>query len=110
MRILDPIVPPPPALVPALDPEVTGSGAIGAQIIRDQSIRNEAVFLQKLAHQLKRGVLVALGLDKYIQDLALGVDGAPQIDHAATDFQINLVKMPCRMRFRPALPQLRSNR
>ena len=77
MRILDPIVPPPPALVPALDPEVTGSGAIGAQIIRDQSIRNEAVFLQKFTHQLERGVLVALGLDQHIQDFALGIDRAP---------------------------------
>jgi hypothetical protein len=28
-----------------------------------------------------------------IEDLALGVDGAPQIDHAAVDFQIDFIKM-----------------
>jgi hypothetical protein len=33
-------------------------------------------------------VLVALGLDQHIQNLALGVDGAPQVNHAPIDFQI----------------------
>ena len=34
------------------------------------------------APQFQRGVLVALGLDQHIQNLALGVDGAPQVNHA----------------------------
>src|SRR5208283_388132 len=72
-------------------------------------IRNDGVFPQKLAHQFQRGVLVALGLDQHIQNLALGVDGAPQVNHAPIDFQINLVKMPDRMRFGTALAQLRCN-
>jgi hypothetical protein len=29
--------------------------------------------------------------------LALGVDGAPKIDHAAIDFQIDFVQMPSHM-------------
>src|SRR5208282_3036892 len=65
--------------------------------------------LQKLAHQFQRGVLVALGLDQHIENLALGVDGAPQINHPPIDFQIDFVKMPSRMRLRAALPQMRGD-
>jgi hypothetical protein len=77
----------------APDPEIAGGGAIGPQVVRNQSIGNEAVFLQKLAHQFQRGMLVSLGLDQHIEDFALGVDGAPQIDYAAGDFQIDFVQM-----------------
>jgi hypothetical protein len=43
-------------------------------------------------------VLVSLGLDQHIEDLAFGVDGPPKVDHSAVDFQIDLVRMPSRMR------------
>ena len=49
---------------------------------------------------------VSLRLDENIEDLAFGVDCAPEIDHPATDFQIDLVKMPDRMRLRPTLAQV----
>jgi hypothetical protein len=84
----------------ALDPEIVGGGAIGSQVVGDQPIGNNAVFLQKLAHQFLCGTLVSLGLDQHIEDIALGVNGAPQIDHAASDFQINFVEMPGRVRLR----------
>ena len=109
MRILGPIVPPSSAVVQVVDAEIEGRCAAGPQIIRDQSLRNDGVFPERLAHQLQRGALVALGLDRHIQNLALGVDGAPQIDHAPIDFQIDLVKMPDRMRLGTALPQFRCN-
>src|SRR5271165_2771468 len=73
-----------------VDAEIEGRCAVGPQIIRDQSIGNDGVFPQKLAHQFQRGVLVALGLDQHIQNLALGVDGAPQVNHAPIDFQIEV--------------------
>jgi hypothetical protein len=50
VRIPSAIVLPPTTLMTALDPEIEGGGAIRPQIIRDHSIGNEAVFLQKLAH------------------------------------------------------------
>src|SRR5271166_5039950 len=83
MRILGPFVLPSPAVMPAFDAEIAGRCAVGPQIIRDQSIRNDGVFPQKLAHQFQRGVLVALGLE------------------------IDLVKMPDRMRSGTALAQFR---
>jgi len=79
------------------------------QVVRDQTIRNESIFLQEFAHQFQRCVLVSLRLDQHIEDLALGVNSAPEIDHAAIDFQIDLVQMPDRMRFGTALAQLRCN-
>ena len=60
-----------------LDAEVVCSSAIRSQVVSDQSIGNEAVFLQQLAHELQRGMLVPFRLDQYIEDLALGIDGAP---------------------------------
>ena len=91
MRVFGPIVPPSTALMTALDPEVARRSAIRAQVVGDHSIGNEAVFLQKLAHQFQRGVLVSLGLDQHVEDFTLRIDGAPQIDHAASDFQIHLI-------------------
>jgi hypothetical protein len=66
-------------------------GAVRSQIVRDQRFRQEAIFLQKLAHEFQRGALAPFRLDQHIEDLAFGVDCAPQIDHAAIDFQIDFV-------------------
>jgi hypothetical protein len=60
-----------------LNPEFAGSGAIRPQVVGDQSIGNEAVFLQQLAHEFQRGMLVPFRLDQHIEDLALGIDSAP---------------------------------
>ena len=97
MRILGAIVLPPTALMAGANPKIMGSGSIRPQIVRDQSIGDEPVFLQKCTHQFERGMLVSLGLDQHVEDFALGVEGAPQIDHAAGNLEINLVKMPTRV-------------
>jgi hypothetical protein len=57
---------------------------------RKSSVTNRSgakvYFFRSLAHQFQSGMLVALGLDQHIKDLALGVDGAPQINHPPIDF------------------------
>src|SRR5450432_939729 len=107
MRILGPIVLPSPAHMAALNPEIAGGSAIRPQIVGDQTVGNEAVFLQKFAHQFQRSVLVSLALDQNFEDFALSVDGAPKIDHAAGDFQIDFIQMPGRVRSGAALAQIR---
>jgi len=107
MRILDAIVFPSPALMAALDPQIADRCAVSPQVVRDQSLGDEGVFLEKLAHQFQRGMLVSLGLDQHVEDLAFGVDGAPEIEHSAIDFQIDLVKTLGRVRLGPALSQVR---
>ena len=107
MRVLRSIVLPPTTLMVLLDPKVAGGGSIRPQVVGDQSIGNETVFLQQLSHELHRGMLVPFRLDQHIEDLALGVDGAPQVDHAAIDLEINLIQMPARVGFRSASTQVR---
>src|SRR4030088_1350854 len=107
MRVLRSIVLPPTTLMVFLNPEVTGSSAIRPQVVSDQSIGNETVFLKQFAHELQRGMLVPFRLDQHIEDLALGVDGAPQVDHAPIDLEINLIQMPARVGFRSASTQVR---
>ena len=58
----------------------------------DHPLGDNGVFLEKLAHQLQRGVLVSLGPDQHIEDLALGVDGPPEVDHSAGDFRETLCR------------------
>src|SRR5256885_615461 len=79
-------------LVAFCDSKMTGCGGIRSQLICDELVWDKAIFLQQLAHEFQRGTLVPFRLDQHIEDLALGVDGSPQIDHAAIDFQIDLVE------------------
>ena len=50
---------------------------------------------------------VPFRLDQHIEDLALGVDGSPKIDHVAIDFQIDFVEMLGRVWFGSAFAQVR---
>ena len=91
MRVLGAIVFRSTALVVIFDPEFACGGAIRAQRLSDHPFGNEGIFLQKLVHQFQGSMLVPLGLDQHIEDLAFGVDGASPIDHASVDFQIGFV-------------------
>jgi hypothetical protein len=42
-------------------------------------------------------------LDQHIKDLAFGIDGPPEIDYSAVNFQIDLVEMPSRVRLQATL-------
>ena len=66
-------------------------------------------FFKFLRMEVQRRPLVPLALDQNIKDFALGVDGAPQIGHAAIDFEIDLVEMPSRVRLGAASAQVRCN-
>ena len=71
------------------------------EVVRDQSLGDEGVLLRKLAHQFKSGVLLALGLNRRIENLALGVDCTPQMCRPPIDLQKDFVKMPSRVRLGP---------
>jgi hypothetical protein len=106
VRILDAVVLLPTALMAGAYPKIMSGGGIRAQIVTDQLIGDEPVFLQEFAHQFQRGMLVSLGLDQHVEDLALGVDRTPQIDHATGDLEIDLVKMQSRARLGASLAQI----
>jgi hypothetical protein len=106
MRILGSVVAPLTALMAFCDSKIMGCGSIRPQLIRDELVWDKAIFLQKVAHQFKRGTLVPSALDQHVEHFPLGVDGAPQIDHAATDLEIDFVEMPSRMWLRPAFAKI----
>jgi hypothetical protein len=83
MRILSSIVAPSTAFMAFCDPKMTNCSSIRSPLICDELVWDKAIFLQKLAHEFQRGALVPFRLDQHIEDLALGVDGSPKIDHAA---------------------------
>ncbi len=109
MRILGSVVAPLTALVAFCDPKMTGCSPIRSEIVRDGLVWDKAVFLQKLAHEFQCRPFVPFRLDQHVEDLTLGIDGAPKIDHAAIDFQIDFVKMPSCIGFGSAFAQVRRN-
>jgi hypothetical protein len=75
----------------------------GAQLVGDENFRHESLLLEQLAHQPQRRPSVASALDEHIEDLALVIDGAPQIQPLAGDAHYHLVQMPAIVRPRTAL-------
>ncbi len=94
MRILSAIVPPSTALIAALDPQSASGGAYERKYSVINRSGTKPYFFKGLRISFRRGVLVSLGLCQHIEDLAFGVDGAPQIDHAVSDFQIDFIQIP----------------
>ncbi len=97
MRILGSIVAPSTTPMSSCDSKITGGGSIRPQIVRDQLVWDKSILLQKLAHEVQRGTLVPPALDQHIKHFALDIHGAPKIDHAAGDFQIDVIQMPGRV-------------
>src|ERR1019366_6172087 len=93
MRILRPVVSPSAGTMPMLDPKITRGGVVRSQVVRDQSLRQEAIFLQEFAHQFQRCGLIPLGLDQDIQNLSFAIDGAPEISQASINLEIDFVQM-----------------
>jgi hypothetical protein len=85
MRILRPIIASETLLMRAGQPKMPKCRAVRTQLVGDQQFRREALLLEQLAHQPQRSALVASALNQHIQDLALVVDGAPQIHPPAGD-------------------------
>ena len=50
-------------------------------------------FLQQLAHQFERRPLVPPGLDQHIKNFTLGIHGAPEVDQATIDLEIDFIQM-----------------
>ena len=61
------------------------SRAVGAQLVGDQRLRCEALFLKQLAHELDGCAFIPSALNKHVENLALVVDGAPEIHPLAGD-------------------------
>ena len=110
MRIRRPIVFSQALLMVAGKSEMPEGSAVGAQLVGRHPGRREALFAEQLAHQLDGRRAVSTTLDQDLEDLALVVDGTPQIHMLAGDPDDHFVEMPAITRPRTAPPQSPSYR
>ena len=66
----------------------------------------EALFPEELAHQPECRPVVAAALNEHVENLALMIDGAPQVHAFAGDPDHHLVEVPSIARSWPTAPQL----
>src|SRR5436190_12915336 len=69
-------------------------GAVRAQLVGGQQFRREAMFPEQLAHQPECRARVAAALSQHIENLALVIDGAPQVHPLRADANHHLIEMP----------------
>jgi hypothetical protein len=105
MGILDAIVLSEALLMRAGQPQLSESRPVRTQLVGDQQFRREAMLFEQLAHQPQRRALVAVALNKHIEDLAFVIHGAPQIHPFIGDPNYHFVQMPSVARAWAAPPQ-----
>ena len=91
MRILGAIVRPPVGPMTSFDAEFSSRSSVRCEFVGRHPFGDAAIFLQKLAHEFQRSRLVSLGLNQDVEDFALGIDGAPEVDHAAGDLARRMI-------------------
>ena len=91
-------------------PEIAEGSAVGAQLVGRDPRRREALFTQQFAHQPDGRRPVSTTLDQDLEDLALVIDGTPQIHLLACDPDNRFVEMPGIARSRTALSQASRDR
>ena len=90
--------------------EMPEGSAVRAQLVGRDPGRREALFTEQFAHQLDGRRPVSTTLDQDLEDLALVVDGTPQIHLLACDPDDHFVEMPVIARSRTAPSQAPSDR
>ena len=67
MRILGAIVAPSTAFMALCDSKIAGCCSIRSEIVCDQLVWDKTIFLQKLAHEFLRCLLVPPALDQHVE-------------------------------------------
>ena len=78
---------------------------VRAQLVGHQQLRDEALLLEQLAHQPQRRSAVAATLYQHVEDLALVVDGTPEVHSLAGNPDHHLVQVPSVARAKTAQSQ-----
>src|ERR1700694_3644881 len=110
MGVLRAIVLPQSLLMTAGQVEGPEGRAGGAEPVGRQQFRRETLFLEELAHQPECRPLVAPALNQHVENLALVIDGAPQVHPFASNPDHHLVEVPSIARPWAPPPQLSCNR
>jgi len=81
-------------------------GAIAGPLVGDDDPWHIATPLQQFAEEALGRMLVALGSDQNIQNVAVLIHGPPEISQLAVDLEENFIKVPLVPRLRTAVSQL----
>src|SRR6516164_6096236 len=98
MRVFGSIVHPQSLLMRASQSQTPERRGIGAQLVGGQQFGGEALLLEQLAHQPQRRPAVASALNQHVEDLALVVDGPPEVHPLASNPDYHLVEVPASAR------------
>ena len=69
-------------------------GAVAPKAIGDEAVRDTAAPLEQLAKELRGGVAISAGLEQDVDELAVLVDGPPEVLTLAADCHEEFVQMP----------------
>src|SRR6266550_9573524 len=105
MGVLSPIVRSQPLLMRAGQAKVPECSSAGAKLSVVSNFGGKP-FLEELAHQPECRPLVAPALNQHVENLALVIDGAPQVHPLSGDPDDHLVEVPSIARAWAAPPQL----
>ena len=75
-------------------------GGVGTQLVSRHPLRREALLAEQLAHEPDSCALVSSALNQDLEDLALMIDGTPQIHVLARNPDDHFVEMPSIARWR----------
>src|SRR5947207_8620494 len=78
----------------AAEAKMPKRGSVRAQLVGCQQFRREAVLPEQLSHEPECRALVAAALHQHIENLALVIDGAPQVHPFAGDANHHLIEVP----------------
>ena len=99
MRVFSPIIFPQSARsVAVLAAQFLHRGGVGGQSVGRDRLRMDALVVEQFPGQLQRCSLVPTFLDQDVEDLALVVDGAPQVHPLAAKLHDHLIQMPAARR------------
>ena len=93
MAVLGPIVEPMPHLAACEIAQLAPGHGIASESIR-QDFRRWSMPLQRLRHEGKSRAFVPFPGDAAFQDLALVIDGAPEIDPLSVHLDVHLIQVP----------------
>ena len=110
VRVLGAIVHPQPLLMTVGQAKGLERDGMRAQLVINRQLGPKAPLLEQFAHQPHGRPFIPARLDQQIEDLALLVDGTPEIYAPAGNPRDHLVEVPSVARPGPPLPQASRDR
>src|SRR5262245_10552581 len=101
MRVLRTIVGTQSLVVQSREAKFAKRRSVRSQFVSDDNRRDKALAEKKFTQQSHGCCLVALGLNENFQNLALAINGTPQVHLLSRERDHHFIQMPSGVSFRP---------